>query len=114
MILGVLHAQITMPRGEETRARAFYCELLGLRELEKPEPLRARGGLWLEVGALQVHIGAEDGVDRSKTKAHLAYEVDDLEAWRAKLAAARVEVTDGIQIAGFRRFELRDPFGNRI
>src|SRR4051794_15804655 len=84
-IVGLHHAQITVPKDRVDEARRFYCDVLGLKETAKPDSLRARGGFWLSVGDRQVHIGTEDGVDRSKTKAHLAYRVNDLRAWRAKL-----------------------------
>lgn len=113
-ILRLDHAQITIPPGDEGRAREFYCGLLRLREIEKPEALRRRGGLWLKVGDQQVHIGVEDGVNRSASKAHLAYVVDDLNAWRSHLMDAGIIVEDGIAIPGHVRFEFRDPFGNRV
>jgi ADP-ribose pyrophosphatase YjhB (NUDIX family) len=56
----------------------------------------------------------EDGVDRRASKAHVAYEVDGLGAWRAKLAAAGTEILEGEPIPGWNRFEFRDPFGNRV
>ncbi|MGZ3429613.1 MAG: VOC family protein [Polyangia bacterium] len=37
-----------------------------------------------------------------------------LDAWRTKLEAAGVEIVEGDRVPGLRRFELRDPFGNRI
>lgn len=115
MIQTVHHAQITLPLGMEKEARAFYCEFLGIREIEKAEPLRGRGGFWLEVGSFQVHVGFEDGVDRLKTKAHLAYLVDDLENWRHRLKTElQIDAIEGIKIPGYERFEFRDPFGNRI
>ena len=114
MILGIHHAQITIPKGAEDKAREFYCRILGLKEIPKPAELAGRGGFWLEVGDRQLHIGTEDGVDPSNSKAHVAYRVDDLEQWRARLSDRKIEVSDGIQIPGSRRFEFRDPFGNRI
>jgi catechol 2,3-dioxygenase-like lactoylglutathione lyase family enzyme len=114
MILRVDHTEITVPRGAEEQAREFYCGFLGLQEIPKPEPLRPRGGFWLEAGGTQVHIGVEDGIDRTHSKAHVAYRVDDLEALRLRLQAAGIEVKDGIPIPGVRRFDIRDPFGNRI
>lgn len=113
-IEGLHHAQVTIPRGAEDRAREFYCDLLGLREVEKPEALRGRGGFWLECGAAQVHIGVEDDVDRHATKAHLAYQVDDLDDLRQRLESASVSIKESIPIPGMSRFEIRDPFGNRI
>jgi catechol 2,3-dioxygenase-like lactoylglutathione lyase family enzyme len=114
MILGIHHAQITIPKGAEDEAREFYCGLLGLTEFPKPEELAGRGGFWLEVGDRQVHVGTEDISGREQTKAHVAYLVKDLEAWRHNLLTRRIEVKDGIQIPGYSRFEFRDPFGNRV
>ena len=66
-ILGLHHAQITIPRGAEVQGRQFYCDLLGLPEIVKPASLQGRGGFWLQVGQQQVHVGVEDGVERSAT-----------------------------------------------
>jgi catechol 2,3-dioxygenase-like lactoylglutathione lyase family enzyme len=114
LILKVQHAQITIPKGAEDAAREFYCTVLGLREIPKPEILRGRGGFWLEIGAFQVHVGTEDGFDRSATKAHIAYEVEDLEGWRTRLEENGVEILEGVPIPFYNRFEFRDPFGNRV
>lgn len=114
MILGLHHAQVTIPEGSEDIARDFYCRLLGLQETEKPASLAGRGGLWLRVGDRQVHIGTEDSVDRDATKAHLAYEVDDLERVRGDLTAEGYEPLSSVPIPGYDRFEMRDPFGNRV
>jgi len=108
------HAQITIPVGAEEAARQYYCGVLALREIEKPTSLGGRGGFWVQVGEMQLHIGAEEGVDRGATKAHLAYEVNDLAAWRKRLGQYRIKIEESIPIPGYRRFETRDPFGNRI
>jgi catechol 2,3-dioxygenase-like lactoylglutathione lyase family enzyme len=113
-ILHLHHVQITVAKSEEARARAFYCNLLGLPEIEKPPSLKSRGGFWLQLGDCQLHIGTEENVDRSTTKAHLAYEVDDIPAWRQKLAENGIHPLDSIPIEGHDRFEFRDPFGNRV
>ncbi|MCY7348799.1 MAG: VOC family protein, partial [Pyrinomonadaceae bacterium] len=114
LILRVQHAQITIPKGAEDEARRFYCECLGLREISKPQSLQGRGGFWLEIGAFQIHVGTEDGFDRTKTKAHIAYEVESLQAWREKLLEDKIEIFEGVPIPQFQRFEFRDPFGNRV
>ena len=100
---------------------AFYRQVgasdgyvLGFEEIAKPDSLAGRGGFWLELGDLQIHFGAEDGVDRSKSKAHVAYLVDDLEGWRNILSRNGYELIDGIPIPGYDRFEFRDPFANRV
>lgn len=108
------HLMITIPVGSEADARAFYCGVLGLREIDKPESLRGRGGLWLELDGQQIHLGAQDGIDRRASRAHVAFQVDDLPMWQAKLTAHGVEIGDSIPIPGYNRFEFRDPFGNRL
>ena len=114
MIKAAHHAQISIPVGAEDEARDFYCGVLGLTEIPKPDALAGRGGFWLELGSFQIHFGVEDGVDRAKTRGHLAYLVEDLGSWREKLVGAGCEVIDGIPIPGYDRFEFRDPFGNRV
>jgi catechol 2,3-dioxygenase-like lactoylglutathione lyase family enzyme len=113
-IIGLHHAQITVPRGQETNAREFYCGVLGLVEIPKADSLKGMGGLWMQAGDRAVHIGVEDNVNRNVTKAHLAYEVDDVSAWRNKLREQGLATLDSIAIPGFDRFEFRDPFGNRV
>jgi catechol 2,3-dioxygenase-like lactoylglutathione lyase family enzyme len=109
------HAQVMIPLGGEAEARRFYGELLGMREIEKPPLLRARGGLWMQAGDRQLHLGVEaPGVDRAATRAHVAYGVSRFDVFRARLEAAGVAVKDGETVDGARRFELRDPFGNRV
>lgn len=114
MIIGLHHAQITIPKGMEDQAKAFYCDVLRLPELPKPESLQGRGGFWLKVGTQEVHVGTEDGFDRLTTKAHLAYLVENLDVWRTTLRDEGIEILDGVPISGYDRFEFRDPFGNRV
>ncbi|WP_214815731.1 VOC family protein [Exiguobacterium sp. s131] len=114
MITGIHHVQLTIPTEAEQEAKAFYCDFLGLREIEKPDSLKGRGGFWLQVGDRSVHVGAEDDVERQKTKAHIAYAVTDLAHWKEALQENEISYSEGIPIPGFERFEFRDPFGNRV
>ena len=114
MIQKVHHAQITIPVGAETEAREFYCEFLELNEVPKPESLKMRGGFWLEVGGFQVHVGTENDFDRTKTKAHVAYLVENLNSMREKLENRNIKILEGVPIPKYLRFEFRDPFGNRV
>lgn len=114
LITGLHHAQITIPKGTEEQGRQFYCGLLGLPEITKPASLEGRGGFWLQAGDRQVHVGTENGSEREATKAHLAYAVDDVKAWRTFLEEHGITILDGVPIPGYERFEFRDPFDNRI
>ena len=109
------HVQVSVPRGSEDTVRAFYCGILGLTEVEKPDALKPRGGIWLAIdGRPTLHFGAEDVSDRGASKRHVALEVDDLDDVRNRLERAGIATEDGIPIPGWRRFECRDPFGNRL
>jgi catechol 2,3-dioxygenase-like lactoylglutathione lyase family enzyme len=113
VIRTVDHVQITIPKGAEEEARKFYCEFLGLTEIEKPENRKKNGGFWIQAGEIQVHIGTEDGFDRTKTKAHVAYRVDDLNFWREKFQKKSIEIFESLPFPNAKAFEFRDPFGNR-
>ena len=113
MLDGIDHVQLAAPPGCEAEARRFFGELLGLAEIEKPESLRARGGVWFQVGAQQLHVGVEREFAPAR-KAHPALLVDDLDSLVARLAGAGVEVTWDDAIPGVRRCYVADPFGNRL
>jgi catechol 2,3-dioxygenase-like lactoylglutathione lyase family enzyme len=108
------HVQLSVPVGSEDEVRRFYCDILGLDEVPKPESLRGRGGLWLTVGDQSIHFGTEEVADRAASKRHVAFEVEDLAGARLELERAGVKVVEGIPIPGYDRIEFRDPFGNRI
>jgi predicted enzyme related to lactoylglutathione lyase len=114
-IIGLDHAQVAAPVGSEGEARAFYGELIGLPEIEKPEALRARGGVWFTCGAQQLHVGVADDFSPA-TKAHPALLVRrrDLDSVAERLAAAGRIVQWDDAIPGTRRFYTADPWGNRI
>ncbi|AOM84356.1 VOC family protein [Salisediminibacterium beveridgei] len=114
MITGLHHAQITIPKGAEEQGKAFYCGILGLPEIEKPDALKGRGGFWLQVGDREVHVGTEDDFDRYTTKAHVAYQVDDLSYWKTVMEENQIATLPSVPIPHFDRFEFRDPFGNRV
>lgn len=106
------HVQLCIPFGEEERAREFYTRVLGLEEIEKPDVLKANGGLWFKVADIQLHIGVEDV--QGKSKRHPAFEVEGLEEIRAHLLENHVRMKDEPTIPGVNRFSFFDPFDNRI
>lgn len=54
--LKIDHIQLAAPKNSEHLARQFYSGILGLKEIEKPELLRKRGGVWFSIGTYQIHI----------------------------------------------------------
>ncbi|HSH05261.1 MAG TPA: VOC family protein [Anaerolineae bacterium] len=113
-ITGLNHVMITIPPNSETNARHFYATILGLTEIPKPNSLSDRGGLWFQLGPQQLHLGLQDDPHRATNRAHLAYQVTDLNHWRQIFAQANIPIKESIPIPGYHRFELRDPFGNRL
>ena len=110
------HVQLAAPPGCEDQARRFFGDLLGLVELEKPEPLRSRGGVWFALGGGgQLHVGVEESFVPAR-KAHSAFRLsggalDEL-AKRLEVAGEQVEWDDSLP--GVRRFYTADPWGNRL
>ncbi|MEF3302833.1 glyoxalase [Paenibacillus sp. GYB003] len=111
--IGIDHVQLAAPPGCEREARRFFGEWLGMEEMEKPEALRGRGGVWFKCGAHQLHVGVQSDFTAA-SKAHPAFEVNGIEALRGKLEALGVPIALDAPLPGAIRFHVNDPFGNRI
>lgn len=113
-VLGRLHhVQLAIPAGGEERCRAFWGGVLGMRELEKPPALAARGGCWFRGGDLEVHLGVEQDFAPAR-KAHPGILVGDLRALAARLEEHGVDAAWDDEFPGHDRFYAADPFGNRL
>jgi catechol 2,3-dioxygenase-like lactoylglutathione lyase family enzyme len=110
------HVQLAAPAGCEEAARAFFGALLGLRELDKPPALAARGGVWFAVGSeQQLHIGVvSEPAPAPARKAHPAFRASDLDALAQRLTGAGHPVRWDDELPGVRRFYVDDPWGNRL
>jgi len=107
------HVQLCIPPDKEEEARVFYCGILGLKEIEKPDDLKKSGGFWLEIAGIELHIGVEENTKVSK--AHPAFEVNKINAIKKELLKNSVTVRDDYTpIPGYNRFSFFDPFDNRI
>jgi catechol 2,3-dioxygenase-like lactoylglutathione lyase family enzyme len=107
------HTQLAMPRDQEQQARAFFVDVLGMTEIDKPPMLAARGGAWFRSGGVELHLGVEDDF-RPARKGHPGILVDDLDAIAARLAHAGQPASWDGDFPGFRRIYAHDPFGNRL
>ncbi|MCM8535809.1 MAG: VOC family protein [Lentisphaeraceae bacterium] len=114
MIEQIHHVQLTVDKGKEEVAMAFYCDIMGFRRLKRPPSLDHIPGGWLEVAGQQVHIRGENSNERVVSSSHIAYQVKNLESWKTKLREQGLDILGGIPIPGMKRFEFRDPFGNRV
>ena len=112
-LVSIDHVQLAMPPGEESKARSFYVDVLGMNEMTKPDALAKRGGAWFSFGNVQIHLGAEEKFQPAK-KAHVALTVRDAAPLRAKLLQSGYRVQDDDLIPNVKRFYTNDSFGNRI
>ncbi|GLX69281.1 VOC family protein [Paenibacillus glycanilyticus] len=112
---GIDHVQLAAPEGCEPEARSFYAGLLGWAEIEKPDNLKSRGGVWFQCGTQQVHIGIQNHFVPA-TKAHPAFCVQNLNALRDYLLRSGVQLFDDDARSGegVTRIYVADPFGNRL
>src|SRR5882762_2035562 len=106
------HVNVTVPRAAEAAARHFYGSVLGLAEIPKPEGSRGRGGAWYQLGAMQLHLSLEDGIENQASKRHVCYVVGDLALAEQRFRDAGVVVIpDDLPTPGWPRFYVRDPGG---
>ena len=112
-ILQIDHVQLAAPKGSEDRARHFFGDILGLKEIEKPEILKKRGAVWFLIGNQQLHIGIEEPFSPAK-KAHPAFEIEQIEALKRHLTNNKIDYQVDHLLPGANRIFLHDPFGNRI
>ncbi|MGN7480580.1 VOC family protein [Priestia megaterium] len=107
------HIQLAASPNSESEARHFFGTVLGLTEVEKPESLKKRGGVWFEFGSYQLHIGVEPAFSPAK-KAHPGFHVKNLPAFKDHLASFGISFIEDKNITGVERIYVDDPFGNRM
>lgn len=107
------HVQLAIPPESEEAQRPFWIEGLGFDEVEKPQELQGRGGLWLTHGSTNVHLGVEKD-HQPALKAHPAFLTPDLDLIAKRLQALKHPPQWDTSLPTVRRFFVSDPAGNRI
>lgn len=110
--LSIDHVQLAMPKGMEDGARAFYRDILGMEELQKPPELEKYGGCWFASGDVQIHLGVEADF-RPARKAHPGLTCSEYDKMLAHLRKHKIVVRED-NLPGQRRAYVDDPFGNRL
>ncbi len=106
------HVNVTVPPGRSKPIAAFYRDVLGFRQIPRPENDRA--GVWLEMDdGTQLHLSEREGTPHPDQ--HFAVMVDNLSAVRVRLGetGAGFQSAEDIFNTGGRGFTY-DPAGNRI
>ncbi len=110
------HTSIPMPADGHARARAFFGEALGMREVNPPKELDVPNLLWFLAGddGHEIHLFVDPNLAAISAAQHLCLEADDVDAIRTQLEAHGVKVEETIAIPSRPRFFVRDPFNNFI
>jgi catechol 2,3-dioxygenase-like lactoylglutathione lyase family enzyme len=94
------------------KARHFYGELLGLKEIAPPAEFEFVA-VWYDLGGTYLHLLLKEKPDTISPR-HFCLHVTDLAAARRELAAKGLAIDETVKIAAADRFFVRDPDGNRI
>jgi catechol 2,3-dioxygenase-like lactoylglutathione lyase family enzyme len=110
------HTSIPMPPGGDDDARAFYGEVLGMREVPKPEGLAAMTVIWFAANedGDEVHVFQEKNINHNSAGQHLCLEVDDIEGYKTRLRDRGYDVRIPETIHNRPRLFVRDPFDNLL
>jgi predicted enzyme related to lactoylglutathione lyase len=103
-------AFVMYPVTDLPRAVAFYRDVLGLT----PAGLSSDAWVEFEIGATTFGLGNFPQVGTPGTATSLMLEVDDLDAYRARLAEHGVEVPAAFETPICFITGLKDPDGNNV
>ena len=108
------------------RSRQFYSQVLGMREIPRPQNFDFPG-VWLENGPFQIHLIGEQAEGRTRqvnpgynppelevgNATHVAFEVDDLEGAMRHLREQGVAIVGGPRPRGdgVQQLYICDPDG---
>ena len=122
------HLNLQVPSDREEETIKFYRDLIGFKQLKKPDSLSSFGGHFcISVNPwYELHIGVAQGKNwedldfENKLSNHLAFQVEDLKNARTKFDKAGVEVIEAKASYSKERdfyqdrFFIRDPGGNLL
>lgn len=110
---GIDHIQLTAPLGMEKDVRHFFTEILGCREVEKPETLSHFDSLWFDMGTHIVHIGLDENHHAEK-RGHPAFDVHNIQGLMDRLDEHGITYEEDFNMPGAKRFYTYAFFGHRM
>jgi len=122
------HLNVQVPPDREEEAVSFYRDLIGFKQLKKPDSLGPAGGHFCisENPWYELHVGIARGTSskdldfENALRNHLAFQVDDLQEARKKFEKEGVEIIEAeasySKDRNFHqdRFFIRDPGENLL
>jgi catechol 2,3-dioxygenase-like lactoylglutathione lyase family enzyme len=91
------HAAVVVPRQDQDRVRAFYCDVLGFkttRKTDDKDDFQLGGDDYFHLSILYGDFADESEFLRSGRSIYLEIKSDDVEAMRQKIIDAGVKVID--------------------
>jgi catechol 2,3-dioxygenase-like lactoylglutathione lyase family enzyme len=111
--LGVTHIDhCSVLITDVAKARHFYGELLGLREIPAPRSFDFVS-LWYDLGGTYLHLLLKPQPDTISAR-HFCLHVTDAVHARAFIRSKGIAIDETVKIPTADRFFVRDPDGNRI
>ena len=107
---GLHHVSIVV--SDIDRARDFYSNVLGLREIARPATFDFFV-VWYDLGGQHSHLIPRDQAETASPR-HFALHVGDAKAARAHFEKKGVPTRETTPIPGCDRFFIHDPDGNLI
>lgn len=108
------HVSIPVLPGQLEAGREFYALALGLEEIPAPAEFAPGRVVWFRLGEQELHLFKEEDANVPVSERHLALEVADLDAARARFAQHAVAVEEADPIHNRPRLYVCDPFGNKL
>jgi catechol 2,3-dioxygenase-like lactoylglutathione lyase family enzyme len=109
-IHSINHVQLGFPAGQQARVRHFYSDLLGLKEFKAG----SGNALRFFAGSQRVDLVPVPDWKGTPAPSHLAFEVQNLPGFRARLLDAGFELDETRPLGGHLRFYVNDPAGNTL
>jgi catechol 2,3-dioxygenase-like lactoylglutathione lyase family enzyme len=103
---------VTLIVTDVAKARAFYGDILGLKEIAPPAAFDFVA-IWYDLGGQYLHLLLKPVPD-SLSPRHVCFHVDDIGAAREHFRKWGIGTDETVTIPGCDRFFIRDPDGNRI
>lgn len=96
------------------RAKRFYREVLGLKEVPRPDLPFA--GAWYGIGANQLHLISSEklGAGIDPKAPHFALDIEDFDAAKQTLKQLGIDFLENPNAVGGRQLWLLDPDGNLV
>ncbi len=113
MLLGLDHMQMTAPLNSEKEVRHFFSDILGCKEVAKPESMSHFESLWFDIGTSIIHVGLDENYFPEK-RGHPAFIVQSLNDLIVRFDQYDIDYELDDNMPGAKRLYTYAFFGHRM